>query len=231
MRHVLSERTETEPDTTDNRTRLASMSLRDVTTPANADDKIGLRTPNGMDGFLSMERQPDIPNPMGDAYSIANHSLGVMSDCVRSADGEISEADPVARSLSPDDAKIAVAIPASMDRRPALTSFVSADAAAESLNGILVTAKAKARANGVLPTALTASREPSTSDFNLDAGWLAMTHFMTSPNSGWIFGWLVSNVLKNSKMDASLPDANTARHCISAMVLVSGCEIGKPSRA
>ena len=66
VRHVLSERRETDPDTTDNRTRLASMSLRDVTRPANPDVKIGLRTPNGVDAFLSIDRQPDIPKLAGD---------------------------------------------------------------------------------------------------------------------------------------------------------------------
>lgn len=67
VRHVLSERSETDPDTTDNRTRLASMSLRDVIRPANPDDKIGLRTPNGVDGFMSIDKQPDIPKVAGDA--------------------------------------------------------------------------------------------------------------------------------------------------------------------
>ena len=63
----------------------------------------------------------------------------------------------MARSTSPDDAKIAAAIPASTDTRPTLTSFVSPDAAAESVIGIRVTANAKARAKGVLPATLTAS--------------------------------------------------------------------------
>ena len=67
VRHVLIERSEMEPDANEVRSRLASMSLRDVRRPANPDVKIGLRTPKGVDGFMSIDKQPDIPKPAGDA--------------------------------------------------------------------------------------------------------------------------------------------------------------------
>lgn len=76
---------------------------------------------------------------------------------MRSVDGWTREAAPAARSTSPDDAKIAAAIPASAGRRPDLTSFVSADAVFLSISGMRVAANARARVRGVLPSGLIAS--------------------------------------------------------------------------
>ncbi len=67
VRHVLSERREMLPDATEIRTLFASMSFRDVSRPANPDVKIGLRTPKGVDGFMSIDKRPDIPKLAGDA--------------------------------------------------------------------------------------------------------------------------------------------------------------------